>query len=122
MGLKVSPVEAARLVGKTERTIRQWIASGRLPAEPAGQRTRRPGVGPYRWLIDTDELGRLPGVRLNPAVLAELEARTALTGTGEDVLTRLTRLEHDMAELRQRVEMMERRSRQQDQDPASKAH
>lgn len=115
MGLKVSPVEAARLVGKTERTIRQWIASGRLPAEPAGQRTPRPGVGPYRWLIDTDELGRMPGVRLNPAVLAELEARTALTGAGEDVLARLTRLEHDVAELRQRVEQVERRSLQPEQ-------
>ena len=112
MGLKVSPVEAARLVGKTERTIRQWIADRLLPAEPAGRRTTRPGVGPYRWLIDTDALARLPGVRLDPRVLAELESRTALTGAGEDVLARLTHLEQVVDDLRDRVERVERRSQQ----------
>ena len=108
MGLKVSPVEAARLVGKTERTIRQWIADGRLAAEAAGRRARREGVGPSRWLIDTDVLARVPGVRLDPRELAELEARAAVIGSGEDVLGRLVRLERAVDELRNRMERVER--------------
>lgn len=73
-------MEVARLVGKTERTIRQWIADGRLPAEPAGRRATGPGVGPCPRLIDTDAFTRMPGLCIDPRELAELEARPALTG------------------------------------------
>jgi hypothetical protein len=102
----MSPAEAAQLVGKTERTIRQWIAGRRLTAQAAGQRTPRPGVGPYRWLIDTDDLAQIPGVALNRALLAEWEAQAALREGGEDMLLRLTRVEHEVAELRTLVERL----------------
>jgi hypothetical protein len=112
MGLKVSPPVAATLTGRAERTIRLWIASGKLPAEPSGARERRPGVGPYRWLIDTDDLARVPGVHLVPARLAELEAQAAFAGAGENVLERLARLERAVATLRQEVaEIREAQSR-----------
>ena len=75
MGLKVSAMEAARLTNRGERTIRRWIATGQLVAQPAGMRERGQGVGPYRWLIDMDDLSKTPGVTLNRNVLAELEAR-----------------------------------------------
>ena len=103
MGLKVSPAEAAQLIGRTERTVRQWIASGKLHAEPSGSRARRPGVGPYRWLIDTDQLAQLPGVTINQARLAELEAQTALEGAGASILERLARVERDIVALQREV-------------------
>lgn len=104
MGLKVSPNQAARLVGKTERTIRQWIADGRLPAQPAGRRRPRSGVGPYRWMIDTDDLARMPGIAIDPTVRAELEAHAALQGTGRSVLERLERVEREVADLRRAMD------------------
>ncbi len=103
MGLKVSPAEVAQLVGRTERTIRQWIASGKLHAEPSGSRARRPGVGPYRWLIDIEELKHVPGVTINQARLAELEAQAALEGAGASILERLARVEQDVAALQREV-------------------
>jgi hypothetical protein len=108
MGLKVSARDAARLAGRTERTIRAWVASGKLKAEPTGSRGRRRGVGPNRWQIDTDELAGVPGVTLDKALLAEFEARAALIGGGENVLARLERVERDVAELRRRVEELNR--------------
>ena len=81
--------------------MRAWVASGKLRAEPAGVRTKRRGVGPSRWLIDTDELAALPGVRLDGALLAELQSRAALVGDGENILDRLERIERSIAELQQ---------------------
>jgi hypothetical protein len=103
MGLSVSPVEAAQLAGRTERTIRHWIATGKLHAEPSGSRERRPGVGPSRWIIDTADLARVPGVTINRARLAEIEARAALEGAGESVLERLARLEREVDALQREV-------------------
>jgi hypothetical protein len=103
VGFHVSPAEAGHLTGKTERTIREWIRSGKLHAEPAGSRTRRPGVGPYRWLIDTDDLARVPGVALDPAGLETFAAKEALADTGAHLLERVTRLEQDAADLRREV-------------------
>lgn len=103
MGLKVSAREAARLVGRTERTIRAWVASGKLMAEPAGPRSRRRGVGPNRWLIDVDVLAQMPGVALDRARLAELELRAAEVELGTSLVERVARLEHQVGELRHEV-------------------
>ena len=104
MGLKVSAREAARLAGRTERTIRTWVASGKLVAEPLGPRGRRRGVGPNRWLIDVDTLARVPGVTLDRARLAELELRAAEVDLSTSLVERVARLEHQVGELRQDIE------------------
>jgi hypothetical protein len=104
MGLKVSAREAARLAHRTERTIRAWVASGKLTAEPAGPRGKRRGVGPNRWMIDSDDLAAMPGVEMDRALLAEMQARAALTGSGTNVLERVSRLERDVADLRRAVD------------------
>lgn len=48
----LSPQEAAAYVGTSSRTIRRWIASGRLPAKRFGPRTLRVHIN------DLDALGR----------------------------------------------------------------
>lgn len=48
----LSPYEAGEYVGTTSRTIRRWIAEGRLPAKRFGPRTVR--IHPD----DLDALGR----------------------------------------------------------------
>lgn len=106
VGLKVTATEAARLASRGERTIRQWIATGRLAAEPAGFRERRQGVGPNRWLVDVDDLARIPGVRLDAARLAELEAQAALQETSEAVLGRLARMEQGLEQVRQELSIL----------------
>lgn len=103
MGLKVHAAEAARLVGRSERTVREWIATGRLSAQPAGLREKREGVGPGRWLIDVDDLAAIPGVQFDAARLAELMARDALLRSGHDVLGRLEQLERQVATLEAEV-------------------
>lgn len=104
MGLKVSAREAAQLAHRTERTIRAWVASGKLKAEPAGPRGRRRGVGPNRWVIDSDDLAAMPGVEMDSALLAEMQARAAFTGSGVNVLERVSRLERDVADLRRAMD------------------
>lgn len=108
MGIKISPAEAARLTGRTERTVRLWITSGRLPAEPSGFRERRTGVGPYRWLIDVDDLAQIPGIHLDQVYLAELQARHALTGQEPGVLERLAGIEHALTKVRTDIDALRR--------------
>lgn len=107
MGLKVSALVAARLANRGERTIRGWIATGKLPAAPAGARAPGEGVGPSRWEIDVEDLARMRGVVLNQALLAELEAREALATASPGVLERLTRLEDTVGDLRTEVERLQ---------------
>jgi hypothetical protein len=112
MGIQVTATEAARLVDRSERTIRTWISSGRLPAVPAGLREPGERTGPTRWAIDVEDLARIPGVTLNGAVLAELEVRARLSAQaraqgGESILERLAHLESLVAALMERVEQLE---------------
>ncbi len=108
MGLKVSAREAARLANRTERTIRAWVASGKLPAEPAGPRERRQGVGPNRWLIDVDLLTQMPNVTLDRVRLAELELRAAEAGVSTTLVERVARLEHEMQTVKAELAQLQR--------------
>lgn len=103
MGLHVSAREAARLAGKTERTIRAWVAGGKLAAQPAGPRVRRQGVGPTRWLVDVDDLVRMPGVRIDRARLAELELRASEASVSTSLVERVSRLERSVQELQSEI-------------------
>lgn len=97
MGAKVNALEAAAIVGKNERTIRAWIASGRLRAEPSGPRGKSEHAGPTAWSIDTDDLAALAPV--NAGELARVEAEHGQRGPGS-VLSRLDALEREVRALR----------------------
>jgi hypothetical protein len=106
VGVKVNASQAAALVDRTERRVREWIKQGKLRAEPAGPRKREPGkVGPSAWAIDVDELAMVPGVTINRERLAELEAGQKRSPSG--VLARLDRLEADVQMLRTRLRTLE---------------
>jgi hypothetical protein len=111
VGLLVSAAEAARLCGVNEHTVREWITKGRLPAAPAGPRTKRPKhgaqgpVGPSRWQINTDDLARVAGVLLSRDALAMLEAQRGRTQAG--ILARLETQERELQALRARVRVLE---------------
>ncbi len=81
MGIKISAVQAALLIGRNERRVRDWIATQRLPAIKVGQ----------SWQIDTEDLERLPGVRIDREQLALLQAQE--TSTFHDLLYRIAELE-----------------------------
>ena len=115
MGLKVSAREAARLANRTERTIRAWVASGKLQAEPAGSRERRQGVGPNRWLIDVDLLSQMPNVTLARVRLAELDLRAAEAGVSTTLVERVARLEREMHAVKAELAQL-RRDRDTDID------
>jgi|SRR5579859_210172 len=102
MGVKVSAVQAALLTGRNERRIRDWIATQRLPAIKVGQ----------AWQIDTADLEHLPGITIDPAQLALLQAQE--TGTLQGLLNHVARLEQiiqdlhmEMASLTARIEHLE---------------
>jgi hypothetical protein len=90
MGAKVSAAQAARLADRNERIVRGWIASGKLKATKDG----------HTWMVDTDDLARIPGVHLQPQ-------------EPEDKLPSLESmlLEHDnqIAELKRRIIALEGR-------------
>ena len=108
MGLKVSVREAAQLTQRTERAVRHWIATEKLPALPTGVREQRPGVGPSQWEIDVDDLARVRGVTLNRGYLAELELREAELGTVTRLVTRVEKLEDALAEVHQQIAQLRR--------------
>lgn len=108
MGLKVSAREAALLTHRTERTIRAWVASGKLQAEPAGPRGRRRGVGPNRWLIDVDALAMMPRVSLDRVRLAELELRASQAHLSTSLVERVERLERQVSALQTEVSDLQR--------------
>lgn len=90
MGIKVSAAQAARLADRNERIVRGWIKSGKLKATKDG----------HTWMVDTDDLARIPGVHLQPQ-------------EPEDKLPSLESmlLEHDnqIAELKRRIIALEGR-------------
>src|SRR5690242_19140834 len=64
-GVKISAVQAAQLVGRNERRMRDWIATRRLPAIKVGQ----------SWQIDIEDLERLPGITIDRTQLETLWSR-----------------------------------------------
>lgn len=115
MGTKVNATEAAALVDRTERRVREWIRQGKLRAEPIGPRQRAAGkAGPSAWAIDVDELASVPGVTINRERLAEIAAGRGSRAPG-GVLARL-------AELEARVRVLEARLRAVEAHPPAATH
>lgn len=95
--MKISAVQAALLVGRNERRIRDWIATRRLPAIKVGQ----------SWQIDIDDLERLPGVVIDREQLALLQQQEATTPHG--LLNRLAQLENTVQDLQREVAALKAR-------------
>lgn len=103
--MKISAVQAALLIGRNERRIRDWIATERLPAMKVGQ----------TWQIDTEDLERIPGIKIDPEQLALLQRHEANLTQG--LLGRIAELEHviqglhaEIASLNERLNRIEQRS------------
>ncbi len=79
--MKVSAVQAARLTGRNERRIRDWIATQRLPAIKVGQ----------SWQIDIEDLERIPGIKIDHEQLTLLQTQDA--STAHNLLSRISELE-----------------------------
>lgn len=107
MGIRVSAAQAAQLVARSEKAVRQWIQSGKLEARPDGPNHARHKSGPSRWSIDVDALAGVPGVVLDRELLARLEASDARSAA--TVAARVDQLERELQQLRVRLRAMELR-------------
>jgi len=94
MGEKISVAQAARLIGRQERLLRGWIANGKLAATKTGQ----------AWVIDLDDLARVPGVRIDQEQLAALADGAIATSARTSASQRIMDLEQEIVALRQRLE------------------
>jgi hypothetical protein len=96
MGTWISASEAARLVGVCQRTMFTWLKYGKHDENmkrvklTEAQATKQRTIGHLSWIIDADALDTLPGVHVDRARLAELEA-TRSPGTIESRLESLER-------------------------------
>lgn len=118
MGVKVNASQAAALAGWSEKRIRAAIRRGDLPAEEdtaQGGRVAREAsdaggrrVGPSRWAVDSDDLLKLPGARINQVMLAELKAQSDASSQG--MLARLAELERQVRDLQRQVRDLRARS------------
>lgn len=104
MARSVSAIQAARLVGVSERTIRQWIHNKKLPAVEVRQTGQ-----PRTWAIDVDVLEHVSRVTIDRAAVAKLpteppRGRAAHTRTSrEAMLERIEELERTVERLRERA-------------------
>lgn len=101
-GVKISAVQAAQLVGRNERRIRDWIATRRLPAIKVGQ----------SWQIDIEDLERLPGITVDRTQLELLWSREAAIPTElrqrvRDLEATVLSLQHEVAQLKTRLQEIE---------------
>lgn len=97
MGLKVTAAEAAQLVGRSERIVRQHIVERRdlAAVKSEGGRGRA-------WQIDVEDLGAIPGWHVDRTRLATLQERDARSV--ESLASRVAALEA-------RVRVLEARQR-----------
>lgn len=105
MGITLSATEAARLAGVTERTMRTWLSSGKVPGAHKQEPREAAGKGPARWQIDSDQLAQVPGITLDRDALAVLEGRARRSPGG--VLARLDALEAQVRALSARLRALE---------------
>lgn len=102
VGRLVSVAQAAQLAHKSERAVRYRIRSGALP-------TRRGEDGHMR--IDTEALARVPGWRVDEALLGRLDQIDQPTETVRLALT-VAALEARMRALERRLARLERQMTQ----------
>jgi hypothetical protein len=115
--VKISAVQAAQLVGRNERRVRDWIATRRLPAIKIGQ----------SWQIDIDDLEQLPGITIDRARLEML--RSSETNTLPELRQRVRELEEavlslrsEMAQLIMRLQDVEDQHAQRTNSPFEHLH
>ena len=91
MGILVNAKQAAQLVNRDERIVRWHLRTKRdLPAEKVG----------HAWLIDTDDLERVPGWHVDRKRLARLAAQPLVAGSSLTVSEQLDALRQQVDELR----------------------
>ena len=91
MGILVNAKQAAQLVKRDERIVRWHIVAKRdLPAEKVG----------HAWMIDTDDLERVPGWHVDRKRLARLAAQPLVAGSSLTVSEQLDALRQQIDELR----------------------
>lgn len=95
MSQTVNAAEAAQLAHVTERTVRSWLASGKLEAA----KVHTPGQ-PLTWAIDTDTLAEAIGRKIDAEALARIGASRPTVG-------RLEALEREVSSLRARIRTLE---------------
>jgi excisionase family DNA binding protein len=109
MHLTLNAAEAARLVGRDESTVREWIQTGRLRAAKAGA----------RWRIDMRDLAVVPNVRIDPLRLGRYALRTSGTA---DAQTRVRELERSMCTLESDLQRLLVRLDRLEQGHRGRAH
>lgn len=100
MGIEVKLAEAAALVGRHERIVRWHILTRKDLRARKAERT---------WLIDTDDLDRVAGWKVDRSRLAELQM--ADSHTSEQLLVRLQALETELRSIKTRLHLLEARDR-----------
>lgn len=96
MGLRVTAAQAAFLVDRHERIIRWHLQRGDFPSAVKEGNT---------WRIDTSELERIAGWRVDPRRLAELQAEEAQTAAS--MAARLEAMEARIRALEARLRAVE---------------
>src|SRR5690349_15257086 len=99
MGLLATAQQAGWLLDRHERIVRGRIKRGDLPATKEGN----------RWRVDTDDLERVPGRKIDHSRLAELQM--ADSRTSERLLARLQVLETELRRVKNRLHLLEARDR-----------
>src|SRR5437667_3074924 len=87
--VKVSAVQAASLIGRNERRIRDWITKHRLPATKVGK----------MWQIETDDLERISGIKIDDTQLALLPGQESTQNLLERVALLERMLDHLSTEI-----------------------
>lgn len=105
--MKVTAAQAAFLVGRDVSVVRWHLARGDLKAERMGGRlsSTRKRLEGGSWRIDTDDLERIPGWKVDPTRLSALAERDARSVEG--LQARLARMEAEIQTLRSRVRLLE---------------
>lgn len=98
MGVKVTAAQAAALVSRHERIVRGHVKRGDLPAIKEGS----------SWRIDVDDLAHVPGWRVDPVRLADVQARDARTASS--LAVRVEQLEKQLADAMRRIRALELRT------------
>jgi excisionase family DNA binding protein len=92
--MEITPVQAASLLGKSERTIQRWIKLGKLPAHQLTDKSYR---------VKTEDLERFQQ-QSDETLLARIEVLEQEVARLVNRIGRIEALEQEIAELRRRIE------------------